>query len=442
MSSSERAHRAGRPDERTPGSERAPGAGRMEGTGEFPFLIGTAAAEITPPVGVTLAGYKPRVSNGVAHPLRAEALYCAATGSSGRAGAWLLVACDLIGFPLSYTNELRAEISARTGLKPGAVLLCGTHTHSGPGVILVSEDEQTDADTVYLSELKRGLTALAERAAASAAPGRFETAETQAPGLSANRRVTLEDGTWGNEWEDPDGRHTGYNDPAVLLGVVARPDGTREALLVNFGCHPVTLGPSSLEISPDYPGYLKDTLERGGAAKTAIFLLAGAGNINPRVCIRTGDAYPRLMGEALAASIFPALGRLLPAGGGTVGTASIPWRIVRTRDAFKFRGQPAPNAGDTLETELVALSAGDVGFIGIPGELFSEYNRPIREESPFRHTFIVTLANDYAGYFPTDRAQEEGAYETKMAPASGLEKTLLAEVRRALEAARKTGGEP
>lgn len=421
-------------------SERTPGTGGAAGA--FPFLIGTAAADITPPAGATLAGYKPRVSNAVMHPLRAEALYCAAPGSSGRAGAWLLISCDLLGVPLAYTNELRAEISARTGLEPGAVLLCGTHTHSGPSVILVAEDERNETDTAYLSELKHRLTTLAERAAASAAPGRFETACAEAPGLSANRRIVLEDGTWGNEWEDPDGRHSGYNDPAMLLGAVARPDGTREALFVNFGCHPVTLGPSSLEISPDYPGYLKDALERGGAAKTAMFLLAGAGNINPRVCIKTGAAYPRLLGEALAAAVFPAAGRLTPSGGGTVGAASVPWRIVRTRDAFKFRGQAAPNAGDTLETGLTALSAGDIGFIGIPGELFNEYNRLIREESPFRHTFIVTLANDYTGYFPTDRAQEEGAYETKMAPAAGLEKTLLAEVRRALEAARKTGGEP
>jgi hypothetical protein len=54
-----------------------------------------------------------------------------------------------------------------------------------------------------------------------------------------------------------------------------------------------------------------------------------------------------------------------------------------------------------------------------------ELGLEIKEKSPFKHTFVVELANDYVGYIPTRIAFEEGGYETlnarssKVAPEAG-----------------------
>ena len=77
-----------------------------------------------------------------------------------------------------------------------------------------------------------------------------------------------------------------------------------------------------------------------------------------------------------------------------------------------------------LRTELMGLRAGDVSMVSVPGELFSEYVQYFREHSPFPATVVLSLGNDYVGYFPTDAANREGAYESRMAPAFMLEKSL------------------
>ena len=39
----------------------------------------------------------------------------------------------------------------------------------------------------------------------------------------------------------------------------------------------------------------------------------------------------------------------------------------------------------------------------------------IQKESPFRFTFIVEQANDAIGYIPTEKAFQQGGYETTSA---------------------------
>lgn len=394
------------------------------------FRIGAAARDITPPVGITLVGYRPRVSASIGHGLRAEALSC----RDGR-GAWILVTADVLGFRASWSREARERIAARTGVPAEAVVLAGVHTHSGPPTTLCGEGELSGADRGYLKDLADILVEAASEAVERAEDGTFRTAMAQAPLLASNRRIRGTDGVWVNEWRDPEGRHPGYVDPSVFLAAVARPDGTRDALLVGYGCHPVVLGPESPAISADYVGYLKDALEREGAARIALFALAGAGNVNPRDCILADPGAPRGMGEALARTVAQALPRLEEAGGTGVAAVRLPWDIVRTRDAYKPTADGVNRAGETVHAEITALRAGNLAFLCIPGELFSEYAAVFRGLEPGRHVAVVSLADDYVGYLPTDEAQKQGAYETKMAPADGLENGLISRAREALQRA-------
>lgn len=128
-------------------------------------------------------------------------------------------------------------------------------------------------------------------------PGSFEIAATKAARLGHNRPV-IENGVCRDEWEDLAGTHTGFFDSTVLLIGVRRTDGRLDALVVNYGCHPVTLGPKNLQISADYVGCLKDEIEHNGGVGTTMFALSGAADINPRAAIRTGKETPQTMGSS------------------------------------------------------------------------------------------------------------------------------------------------
>jgi hypothetical protein len=392
------------------------------------LLIGIATIDITPPVGATLVGYRPRTSDALGHPLRAEALAC----RSGDAG-WILVTSDTIGYSRDHVNNVRKLITDATGVPAESIMVSGTHTHSGPAT-LFGASEKTDTDLAYLDELKKNLAQVATEAWNSAAPGSFEVAHTAAPDLGSNRRIQQDDGTWGNEWNDPDGRHPGYFDPLVVLVAVRRPDGSCDALLVNYGCHPVTLGPSSLAISPDYPGYVKDAIEANGSFGTCLFALAGGANINPRVCIQVGEEFPKTMGQRLADIVLKATADLSPVATGKVAARQEPWDIVRTRTSPKAVARSNHQKGDTICTEIQALRAGELGIVGIPGELFSEFYQMLRTASPTTETLVVSVANDFIGYLPTNEGAAQGAYEGGMSPTENIEDLLMETARKAFKA--------
>jgi hypothetical protein len=388
--------------------------------------IGVATIDITPPLGVKLAGYESRKqgATGVSHRLRAEALAC-----KGDGGAWIMLTSDTIGYPRDLVLRVRQAAGAKTGLPPEAILVSATHTHSGPASMRPYGEGVTPIDLQYKEELEKRLAQLLSDAWNAAAPGAFEAAWTDAPELGSNRRVLRPNGVWENEWKDFEGRHTGYFDPSVLLVAVRRPDGRRDALLVNYGCHPVVLGPSSLRISADYVGYMKDYLEARGAARTAMFALAGGGNINPRICIMVGAEHPRRMGERLGQIVLDAAAKLYPVAAGPVRSGRSEWKLLSRRNWSQGSGR---ETGKEITTEVQALRAGDLCFLAVPGELFSEYTAWFREASPLPLTAVVSIANDSVGYLPTDEAVPQGAHEITHSAAEKVQEALLACAREAL----------
>lgn len=395
------------------------------------LLVGVAERDITPPVGAVLVGYVPRISTSVGHRLRAEAL-AVRRGDQG----WALVTLDLCGLAGPFVAKVRKAIAAQIPVAAEAILIATAHTHSGPAANKAGWTVD-HPDQAYFDTLADTLVAVVREAWNAAAPGQIEVAETAAPELASNRRVQDAQGHWTNEWHDPEGRHTGYFDPTVTLTALRRPEGRIDALLVTYGCHPVVLGQHSLAISADYCGYLKDALEEQGEVGTVLFGVAGHGNIDPRVCVQNDAAEAEKMGRALAEIVRHALPQLQPVSVGALGAHREPWSITRTRTL----DQPPEKqfmrlrqAGEVLDSEVMALRAGDLAIVGLPGEALSEIVAAVREASPFAHTRALSCANDFVGYIPTDEAQGQGAHETTNAPAEGMEGPGLEKAAAALRA--------
>lgn len=392
--------------------------------------FGVATADITPPVGVTLMGYDPRPSQSVGHALRAEALACEGTNSG-----WILISADVCGFASLLTKQVRTDIANRTGLRLESVMLAATHTHSGPHVTDALWCERSEQESAYFRTLHGKLVDVAERAWRARFTGALVYGQTAAPTLGSNRRVQLGDGIWSNEWSDPDGRHTGYFDPAVDLVGVRRENGSLDMLIVNFGCHPVCFGSRTSAISGDYVSYLKDALEAAGNPGTVMFTVSGHANVDPREGVQTELAVARKMGEALAGIVRQSLPRLAPVGGGGVAAVEEAWQFNTTwtlggRLSIYF---PHAARGASVHTGVSALAAGSLVLLGLPGETVSEYREAFRRRSPFAQTLMISLANDFIGYLPTDEILSQGAYEAAMCPLNPMADALTARVDSALK---------
>ena len=57
---------------------------------------------------------------------------------------------------------------------------------------------------------------------------------------------------------------------------------------------------------------------------------------------------------------------------------------------------------------------GDVAIVGVPAEYFTGLGIEIKKRSPFKYTYIASLANDTVGYLPDREAHKLGGYQTWM----------------------------
>ena len=73
-----------------------------------------------------------------------------------------------------------------------------------------------------------------------------------------------------------------------------------------------------------------------------------------------------------------------------------------------MRRELAPQRGQERETWLQVLRIGDVALVGVPAEFFTQLGLDLKNRSPFRHTYIAELANDWIGYLPNREGHKLG----------------------------------
>ncbi len=68
--------------------------------------------------------------------------------------------------------------------------------------------------------------------------------------------------------------------------------------------------------------------------------------------------------------------------------------------------------GDTLPLEVQVFRLNDeTAIVALPGQIFVELGLALKENSPFRNTLILTLANSHEDCIPLRKAYTEGSYE-------------------------------
>jgi murein DD-endopeptidase MepM/ murein hydrolase activator NlpD len=394
------------------------------------WKAGVASVKVTPEHSMWMAGYAARTnaSQGVAQDLLAKALAVEDAGGA----RLVIVTYDLIGVPRTLRQALVKRCGDAYKLRPEALLLNASHTHSGPEFRLnsVNSDDgdvsrQQEAEA-YGRQLEEKTFQLIGEALKQLAPARLDYVHARC-GFAMNRRRPTGKGFTNAPYSD------GPVDHDVPVLRVSSPDGkTVRATLFGYACHNTTL--SFYQFCGDYAGYAQEYLQAAHPEMIAMFMQGCGGDQNP---------YPRrppfqqefakYHGRALANAVETALdtvprpltGPLRAAfGEATLDYAPVPPRaelekLAQSNNKYESghakwllglmeRGKVPVNYPCPVQVVRFGES---LVLVAIGGEVVVDYSLRLKKELAGPAVWVAGYSNDVFGYLPSRRVLDEGGYE-------------------------------
>ena len=287
-------------------------ASRHEADPSFRGHIGVGRREFTPEPGIFSHNW------GSARHEQAESihkpLYATALSFRSEAGARPLIVAtlDYCWFH-SYRvlESLRQPILRKHGLEPHQFLLVLTHSHAVPHIDADLESRPGgEKIPAYRARLIEALEESIAEAVRSAVPAILSWGR----GYSSLART--------RDFLEPESgkilcgpNPDGVADTTLMLGRVSdAASGKILATLVNYACHPVSLGGGNRTVSPDYIGSLRELVESHTQGAPCMFLHGPSGNQTPRDSYSADPAVADANGEILGFAALSTLRALLPPG--------------------------------------------------------------------------------------------------------------------------------
>ena len=401
---------------------------------------GFGEANITPAVGgdrpVYMAGFgHDRKATGVHDRLKARAVVL----KHGQAK--IALACvDLVGFFLSSVEHVRGQLSGFD-----YVLVSSTHTHEGPDSLGLwgPTPLQSGVDADYLRTVEKRVIQAVQDADAAAQPVAARIGSVKASELLHDSR-------------EPYVLH----DELVALEFRALKGDKPAGLVVQWNCHPETLGPANTEISADFVGYTVNVLQDGHHCPV-VYLSGTVGGLMSSLGVEVKDAngkelkdgtiektqhYGRLVAEAADRALKDAKPVRLTPLEARRRPVFLPmenkiYMLARqlgvfNREAFLWSGDPykaelaEPKEGEkplAVRTEVGYLRLGELEVAVIPGEIYPELvldkvqdppdagadfpDAPIEpaiyKQMNGPYHMLIGLANDEIGYIIPKRQWDE-----------------------------------
>lgn len=387
--------------------------------------VGAAAVELEADDSMVIAGsILPGKAKGQEGKLRAVAVVL-----EKRPAKVAIVACDILMLTRDLLDPVAAEIEKTTGIPAANVLINCTHTHHAPSTMVV---HGYGRDEKFCQVVQRAMVRAAQEANRNLSAddcrlffhlGREET-------VGQNSRQLLADGMvyWIGLREFV--RPTGPFDPELPVLAFRGGDDKLRALIFNHSTH--TIGARQPgKRSPAFYGLAAQELEaelggiacflEGASGSTHNLTLTGdeaARRIKLAVQNALSQAQPRPV-ERLAAIKRPFTFKVRRFNEAKEDEAVSTYcrkyagpRANATIQVFRdMRKKLAPMQGQQRTTWLQAVLIGDVAIVGVPAEFFTQLGLDIKNRSPFRHTYVAELANDWIGYLPNLEAHKLGGYQ-------------------------------
>jgi neutral ceramidase len=436
---------------------------------EKQLLAGAATAVITPTLGVSLCGSMlDRSAANIHDDLRARSVVL----DNGETKIALVV-LDLLAARKEWLSEIKHQINSFTGIPLAHILISCTHTQNGPTTVPIF---QSNVETDYLKWAAPRVADSVRVAVQRLQPARIGWGVGREDRVIFNRRYFMKPGTKlpspfpgiedkvmtnPGEMNPAIEKPAGPIDPDVAVLAIQKAenaDGQPLALFASFGLHYVG-GMPGTDVSADYFGAAADILHdltgapRRDPRQPFVAALANAcfGDMtNTDVSKKVRQPYLYHQMEAVAQIVARAIQET--------------WRTIKYRDwvplaareksielgvrkpspaevrAAKELLEKAPQGPlhllpeiyaretvqladwpDRFRTLVQAFRIGDLGLCALPGEPFCQTGLDIKAKSPLKPTMLVGMANDYAGYLPTEQQHALGGYETWRAKSSFLE---------------------
>ena len=396
------------------------------------WRAGAASAIITPDELIPMAGYasRDRPADGKVTELYSKALVLESANQTKA----VVVTLDLVGIDRELASEIRQIIAMKYSIVASHVLLCCSHTHSGPVV-------KRNLGPLHFYRLNQAQRMQVERYAETL---RDTVVQVVGDALS---RLEPSKITWGighsdfgvnrrnNKEADGSklrtlGQLVGPSDYDVPVLAVRNEKGDLMSILFGYACHATVL--SDYQWSGDYPGYAQMELESRHPGCVALFF-AGCGadqNPMPRRTVELASHYGRQLAAAVDQTLLTTEMK--------TATPSLTCEYREIELAFdklptmaELRQQSeSKNIYETLRSKqlLEDIGAGrplkpsypypisfwrigrDLNLVALGGEVVVDYSLRIKTQIP-RSTFVAGYSHDVMAYIPSYRVLKEGGYE-------------------------------
>ena len=427
------------------------------------FRAGAATSNITPWLGVSIAGYmNDRKAEHIHDELHTR---CLVLDDGATKIAFAIV--DSCMVPREIVDDAKKQIMDATGIAPDHVLISATHTHTAP---TSTPCFQSNSDPEYNRYLAVKISDGVRRAVTNLAPAKIAWGAGSVPDQVFNRRWKMKEGTIGPnpfgkvdkvQMNPPSASENlvepaGPIDPEVPYIFVKSVDDKPIALLANYSLHYVG-GQGGLHVSADYFGMFADRVSRlldvADIDPPFVGMMSNgtSGNINNINFRVQGESKPpyaqmKFVADTVAQNVFESMKDLqwndrvtldavaqdlqLGVRKPTEQELAEAQEVVRKAEGREMTTLPEIYAResvliaeypDTMPVTIQALRIGNLGIASIPCEVFVEIGLAIKEQSALKPAFTIELANGYNGYLPTAAHHELGGYETWRARSSYLE---------------------
>lgn len=406
------------------------------------FMVGYARENITPSTPVALSGYGNADERKHTEVLDYIYLTCVAMTDT-EDNTFLFYSADLCSNSDASLGNIRASVSAATGLPSDNIMFNSSHTHSAPtgsGLGPLLQDAAVKA---------------AEAALADCKPATMFAGTAETDGINFVRHYYMNDGSvvtdnHGSATGKTYVSHTTEVDEEMRVLKFVR-EGGKDVVLVNWQSHPhITGGSTKTSLSADIIGMFRMYLEQEADCLFAYYQ-GGAGNINPTSRMKEENANPdknyKVHGQLLTETCLEAMENMtqLQTGpikhikeiydcatnqedmdlasaaasvkgyyeeGHTIGETATYAKTLGLESLYHANAISSRGSlGDKLSIEINAFVIGDFGWTMAPCEMFDSTAKYIRENSPCEFTFSCGYSNGAGGYFPTLECWEYGAYE-------------------------------
>lgn len=374
-----------------------------------------------------MAGYASRTkpSDGTTLDLFAKTLVI----EDPQAQRLVIVTLDLIGVPKSMREALSRRLSQEHGIKPAALLINASHTHSGPELRATRTDatdepnRRAEEAEAYTQELENKIVAMVADCAGRLKQARLLYGRARC-GFAMNRRTPGPKGYSNHPYLE------GPVDHDVPLLRVVDAQGTELALAFGYACHNTTLGLQ--QFNGDYAGYAQQAVEAAHPGAVALFINGCSGDQNPypRGKVEQAEVHGKSLASAVDAALATDLVELtgsirsaleeIPLSYGALPTE--PQLLERQKSSVKLDAGHAGRLLGVLRERgslpsqypypVQVLRIGDqLSLVALGGEVVVDYSLRLKREIQDPHVWVAGYSNDVMTYIPSLRVLKEGGYE-------------------------------